>query len=274
MQYDDRKSFPHPVLAEYNNDYDGVAFQASARLNKAGPHLEFEVQYTLSDPSLLDLIEHGQAAYVSVVKCPTTYYRQAFVTQGTEYKHQFEQGELQSQVDICPFIVSKVRIEDFRSPYFNEEYGDMAFDIQPGTVIAVNEPKVYYCDLPELRFGSIFELVVVPTISEGMFNVSLEGPKIAVQISKNQKARIDVGLQDPQTQEFVLMSVFLPTLMHVLSAVKANADEYIESKWYRALLLKLESMGKEIQDIPDDCLPLAQELFGNPLGRLPLPNPE
>lgn len=274
MLYDVRKSFPHPVLSDYNNDYEGVAFQASTLLREEDASLKFEAHYMLSEPELKKLIDEGKAAYVSVVKCSSTYYRQAFPTQDSTFEHTFMKGELKDRVDICPFIVSKEHIKCYRSPNFNGEYDASTFDILPGTVMAVNEPRVYYCGLPELRFGSVFDLVVGSTIKDGAFDVSLEGNKIAVLVSATQKARIDAGLQDPQTQEFVLMSVFLPALMHVLSVVRTEREAYSEMRWFRALILRLEELRKSLDDLQGDNLQLAQEMFGYPLSRLPLPETE
>lgn len=68
--------YPHPVLNEYTNDFAACNFSIEiVSHGDSGKNLEFEIQYALDCPGMLQLIRDGIAKMYLRVVCYRTSYR-------------------------------------------------------------------------------------------------------------------------------------------------------------------------------------------------------
>lgn len=103
MRFDSGKGWPHPVLRppEYGDDYPNAEFEVEidCRRDKGGVAVEMTVDFALSDPDLLRLVDEDAAEYVVLVKSTKTHFRQEFRSKETRVSANFKRAPLRSPRD-------------------------------------------------------------------------------------------------------------------------------------------------------------------------------
>jgi len=272
MQYDQNKSFPHPVLSDYNDDYAKKSFQADPvpEWDADNGELTLDVTFQLSEPSLKELIAEGKAKYCLLVKCPTTFYRQVFLDRD-DFTKTIKNGELQGKVELQAYIVCTKPVKGYTSAHLNAEYDGARYNLSPGTVLALIEPTVFYLDQsPFEKLGTVFEIVEDADIQESQVAFDDEGEKVKIRMSPDDKNRFEQARAIKEKKPYLLMCVYLPVIMELLKTMASEERRIHEDKrWYRAIESKLAE--KNISLSPNmDILKAAQELLHWPLATLPL----
>ena len=103
MKFIPNKSFPHPVLSDYSDDYQNSQFQAAIKPLMQTDALLVKVRFMLSDEAITNLIKKGDAVYVVEVVCPQTFQRRVSKSSKTEMDIEFEEGQLFGETDIILF---------------------------------------------------------------------------------------------------------------------------------------------------------------------------
>lgn len=276
MKFFHGKSYPHPVLRYGSTDYTEAEFQADIDLDrkKGSTELLLTVEFALSDPTLLDLVANGKAAYMAVVKCSKTYSRRCIKSRENTLTGEFEAGELFGQIEISPFLVCEKKLLNFFAPGWHEDYHGLPITIEPGAVLAVDQPREYWIDTAEEQpVGSIFEATIDSSLQDGCWTLDPEGHKVKITLSEADFARFTKAreiVQNTPQQIYILNSVYLPALLQVLHEGDSMAEEgYDRWCWFRSLNCRLEdvrcaTLGTDNRDRLKD----AQKLLENPFSPL------
>ena len=277
MKFDPAKSYPHPVLRPMSNDYPQAEFQVEITLERVTDSTATRVKanFVLSDPDLLNLVATGGATYILLVRCPTTHLRDAQHSAETTIEQRYQPGMLSGRTEFCPFLVSTRELVQFRADGWHHEFlSQPAYDVSAGAVLATDYPKEYWIDTaPEASVGSIFELVESKDIPVDQWCCDLDGERVGILMSaaalhrfRDARARLN-GTQD---QAYLMNSVYMPALLHVLSTADAASNDYSDRRWYRSLDAKLDDLKRPgLGASATNRLLDAQELLERPFAQLP-----
>lgn len=283
MKFDAHKAYPHPVLRPGNDDYLRSSFETEIDFERVRNSTEAHVKatFTLRDDDLLQLIEQKTARYMLIARCARTYFRLALDTFNATLEHTFAAGQLSGSTEFSAFLICSNTVQAFQAEDWHRDYESFApLTFDPGTVLAVSEPKEYWVDTAEeTPIGSIFELQAM-NLDDGQWDCDLDGERIKIYMSVNDYAQFHATRERAATnsgaeQAYIMNSVYLLALYHVLAIADGEAQQYEERRWFRSLNHRLE----EIQTKPlgvenQNRLKDAQRVLDNPFARLPFMLPE
>ena len=277
MRFDDGKAFPHPVLRHGSTDYPDAEFQVQLDLvrREHNSGVRLSAQFDLSAPNLLELIEHGDAQYTLILSCSTTHFRIACATADRHLEHDIPPGKLRGLTELFPFVIASSEVRDFRSEYWHEDFRDFGrLDIPPGTVLAADSQKTYYIDnAEEAPIGSIFETRESPNALDGRWECNLDGERVQILLSPgdhNRLSRARNELNGKPDAAYLMNSLWLPALHHVLVLADASTRDYDARRWFRALDAKLSDAKRDtLGSSKSDRLKDAQQLLEYPFASLP-----
>ena len=109
MRFDPGKAWPHPMLRPptYGDDYPRAEFEVEIEVTRAqgSTSVEVNAEFELSDPDLLQLVKHGAARYVLLVKASRTHFRDMISSSDSHIERLFSGGDLSGRVEFAPFLV-------------------------------------------------------------------------------------------------------------------------------------------------------------------------
>lgn len=277
MRFDSGKGWPHPVLRppEYGDDYPNAEFEVEidCRRDKGGVAVEMTAEFALSDPDLLQLVEGGAAEYVVLVKSTKTHFRREFRSKEPLISSDFN-GQLSGRVEISSFLVCVQRQASFKAEGWHPDFAERTFDLEPGVVLAEDKPKEYWIDAAdEAPIGAIFEHRLGAR-QEGEWQCNLDGDRVQILLSDTDSNRFQHARESANNTpdaQYLMNGLYLPVLIHVLSAADGSRDAYEECRWFDSLNRRLEAVGcKELGDSSADRSVDAQKVLEYPFVKMPM----
>ena len=279
MRFDPGKAWPHPVLRppSCGDDYPDAEFHVEVvvRRTKGSTAIEVEADFVLSDPDLLTLVQDEKAQYSLLVRAPKTHYRALLKSMATTFTSSIGAGALSGRVEIQPFLTCTETLDDFRAKGWHKDYADRTFSLSPGTVLAEDEPKVYWIDsADEAPLGAIFEHRSRPDLPDGRWRCELHDDRVGIEMSQNDSRRYSLArnhLNRTQEAQYLMNGLYLPALVYVLSVADRDQDEYSDRRWFSALDQRLEAIGcKPLGTESADRLGDAQMVLESPFNKMPI----
>ena len=279
MRFDPHKVWPHPVLRRTlnNDDYPQAEFQVEIVIERSpnSTQATITVTFDLSEPDLLDLVASGSAEYVVLVKSTQTQFRGAERTSDSTLTRTYTAGDIAGQTEFRPFLIATRDIAQFRAKGWHADYGERAFDIQAGTVLAEDSPSIYWIDpADELPVGVIIGISSSDTMQEGLWGYDLAGPTIQILLAPADHSQLVVARSrmdgTPEAQN-IMNGLYLPALIAVLVEVDREPDGHEDKRWFASLQQRLDAVGAtELGSNSADRSLDAQKLLELPFRRLPI----
>lgn len=274
MKYDSARAYPHPVLRPGSEDYQRAEFEVEIELTRIPKTTVIRVQATaqLSDHDLQRMVKSGKAAYVVLVRAIQTQFRRAFRSGTPTITHQFENGEVAGRVEISPLLVCATKVNQFRVAQWHSDYEGMAFDLEPGDVLAIDETKEYWVDMEEeVPASSIIRLDRSEEVSKGSWQCRLGEQKVVIEMSPTdyeqfRKLRDRVNLTSDAV--YLMNSIYLPALTKILMEADKDPESFSDFRWYRSLDTQLEANRMKPIGSGGDRLVDAQRLLQWPFANL------
>ncbi len=194
MKFDLQKAFPYPVLRPYTDDYLESEFQVTADFEFVANTNEIKLSLTFitSCEEIQSLVESGDAAYVAVVACRETYYRDIITTSEHVVSASYLTSSFRGEVEVMPFIVAKNKIKGYVSEDINPEFGSGPFDFSKGEVLALDEPQAIFVDLELFKpISSVFDLVKDDNLSEAEWVVHFDDDHVKIALGQKTKEELD-----------------------------------------------------------------------------------
>ena len=278
MRFDPAKSYPHPVLRPGSTDYPHAEFQVELELDRprGGTILRVRADFEMSDPDLLALVAAGQASYVLRVLAPKTHFRQAIISNKTRIEKTFKEGQIHGPVVCSPFLVCRSMLRSYSGKGWHTDYASLSFDLEPGSVLAEDQPKEYWVDdAEEAPATSIFVLRPSPSLNDGMWRCLLLEEKVVLEMSTAEHKRFCEArerVNGTADASYVMNGIYLPALIWVLEeADKDGEEQYSNFRWLRVLKTRLSETGcAELGATKANRLMDAQTLLRSPFGKMPL----
>lgn len=266
-------SFPHPVLREGSSDYLRGVFRGHTTLqvDPDASAVSLRVGFELEEcPDLTERVVSREAACCALVKCPMTYHRSLLFAEGGTAGDRMENGRVDGEIEVLPLVVAKDRITAYRSRDFHADYGGRAFDLEPGSVLAVGRPEIYHIDTTFLGpISSVFR-IVDRSMGAGVFKYEIDDEMIAICMSEKTRKRFDALRSNARSLRQVFAGVYLPLVVSVLRDLDRDPERYSGYRWARAIRQTLTRLGLRLpeENTNDDADRLhdAQVILREPLG--------
>lgn len=264
-------NFPHPVLAEWRDDFDGGQFdvEIAYREDKGTGRIDLVVEAQIKCPDVECLIEDGKAIFGVFVLCQSTGLRQLIQLGMPKANYTFEQGALLGRVILRPLVWTSTKIDAWNPIAAHEEFvgnqtmrcGDIVA-MAPESSIDVNQ-----AELPALE--TIFELQVVEEMEPGEFDVDLDRDKITILTSRQTYGVVELLRgAEAKTQAVVMNALYVPVVMTVLSQVASDSGEgdfteFEGYRWVAPFRRRCEKLGINHQEteVHTDALKLLEKPF-------------
>ena len=273
MKIRNSRMFSYPILSDMYDDYKNSTFKINVTAKKNSKKMKVTIIPTITCPAIIDLISKNFAELVVHFECGRTRYRkiQKLDLQGNDF--EFYGGDLNENLQVIAFIVAKKDITNYRSRDFNEDYGDLTFNIEKGSMIGISNqldipvPKNIY-DLSSV--DSIVSIVTNDEEKESM-TIDLSDTKIWVKLP----SEIFIGYtgmgKTISKYTPILHSMFvIPALTYALDYLKSTEWMDVENNlWFKVIKKKCEekygSFDKSLIE-NKTSIKIAQELIDSPVG--------
>lgn len=268
------KLYPYPVLSSFADDYIDCSFISDIKVVRDIRDIVIKMNVLMDNAELQNLIDSNKAEYLFHIECSQTSYRSVLKTCDTENIKRIVESKLNGKVSICSFIVAKENIPNYTNSKFNEDYGNMVFNISKGSILGIGGQT--NIDITK----EVDEMSKIPSIfsilrrdindNEGM-QIDINGDKIKIWLSNedfyNYKNICNMTSYLPVLHSMII----LPTLLYAFEILKQNGiDEYEGYRWYKSIDRTLK---KSELSLDNECLEniptyqLSQKLLDLPIKR-------
>lgn len=242
------KRYPYPVLTAGNDDYVGCSFDVDVQPVKHDVLLELPLIAKLNSNSLQSLIEHGYASIIMHIECSRSAYRRSHEIPLGEHTITIPSGDVSGRISLCPFIVARKDIENYKSEEFNPIYQDLGFRIRAGAVLAEGIEKSVFVDTSTRDIDykpDIFSIVPDKAMDEdndqkSLIKVDPFNSKISIRMPTKAFSQYGALLKSGISSEIVLCVVIIPAMMEALACMREayRGDDLGDLKdfvWFNAV---------------------------------------
>ena len=270
MRLSDHMNFPHPVLADWRDDYDKGSFGAEIayREDKSHDRIAISCDISLSNPELEHLLVEGEAAVGIFALCTATGLRELIPLMLGQSTHTFASGSLLGPVILRALIWTVEAIPDWQPKQIHSEFPP-TFDLRKGEVLAMgDELQIDIGNLPLPNLETIFSIEVREDLEKGDFEVNLDNPKITILAGRETYDLVETLRKDSKLGPVVMNSVYVPVIMQVLSILRSEngTAQYEGKRWVKPFAERCDKLDVGFDDdsplISDACKLLAMPFHG------------
>lgn len=270
-----KRLYTYPVLSNEKDDYVNSTIKVEAKHAMSGVNtLELDFDIEMNCDVLKNMINNGQAAYIIHLECSTTAFRTAIKSQIPHIHKEIPISRLNGNVEMVAFIIATENIKHFKSKDWNEDFGDIDFNLEKGSVLAyenLNELNITK-DYEEFsNASSIFMVYKRITDEIKPIDVELEGHKIRIGLGSDEYKIYTRFYKRSEMQPILNSMIILPALVYVFEELKQQGgiEQYRNRKWYESLEQAYIKRGINLEDeiLSEDkkSIVLAQEAMDFPI---------
>lgn len=269
MKLSDNTRFPYPVLSDATGDLlDGI-FEAEITITEAplNGKIEFEVDLSVEQPYIVDLIVAGTAKCGVSLSCNNTYFNKIFELGLRGDKFIVDGGKLYGRISVRPIIWLAEDVAEYSCEKFHEEFSGDQFALKAGSLIGVGPEYPFNAGRKKLAaMESIFAIAEDNDLQDGEYSVDLESEKIAIRTNKktHQKIHAYRGLQNGRN--ILLNAVYLPVIMEVLNQIADGIEMFEDRHWFKIFSAKCDELGIKVSS--EDRLRDSQTLLQMPFQKI------
>jgi hypothetical protein len=260
-------SYPHPILAPDTGDYADRAIQLelSAQEDPAAGQAILSGSFSIDDPAILDLLAKGQAVAGAMVTCRDTYLDEFIAVSPGVFSIDLSGGRVRGAVQVRGVVIATQDDVELASDRISSEFPPEARKVGVGDLVAYSEELRFEAGLEKLApLESIFRLRLHDEVAEGVFVLDLEGEAIEILAAAKLHTFLSLLREQPM-RDTLLSSLFLPVVMAVLDAMRAEGA-YAEKRWHIVMSARCNAENIDVKHA--DLAEAAQTLLDSPLGSL------
>lgn len=244
------RAFPYPIFDvndEYRDDYIDGAYQVTPNesFDDSKGIIEFEFKHLCSIEELTDLVDEGKAKYGVLMINKDTLRREMFLSETHIQKIELPIQTLHGRVEFLPQIVATEEVFGYSSQDLNEEFGELAFDLKPGDVLATDQPFIRFFEFYKLSFESLISLRTSEDVHKNGYEITLDDSFIFIDMGTTLRPLWDELRTEKDKRPFLAMSIYKDCFFHALYELSHHYDEVADKRWARALTQRLEEMQVE-----------------------------
>lgn len=268
-------SRPHPVLSPGTNDVLPNDCALMLKHGIEGDQYVFVAGIAYSNPTLSQLVTEGRAIEALHIECRTNFFREVVKLTSPEHRFAISTQDVLNTLELQGFILATSALSGLHVHGAHEDFGNAAFDVMPGDVLAMTTPQKLFVSLDYDRNPSLGSILTIVCASDDQdfMSVNTDGDHIVATLSKDDYKSYTMLRKDPSFRSIVVTHVATPALLtalHDLSRMdKDNAYEeaMAERRWLRTLHNKLQSKNIDLRSDEPSDLEKLQILLDMPLGR-------
>ena len=274
------KLYPYPILAETYKNYDYIDshFDIIANQEMKKDRLVLRFQPILNNKDLENLIENGSAEFVVHIESVITSYRKLLNVPKNGCSCEILADDIEDVVSVCPFIIAKKDIPNYKNQQFNKVYEGFSFDIEKGNILAIGQEYEFpiekemdeYSKLP-----SIFVVTPIKDEKEKDMKINIGGDRINIQLPLKSYAQFNKSKLNDAYAPIVHSMLIIPALLKCFEELKSKAYqgmywEISSRRWYRVIEKALKKHNIELSEDTIhqiDSFEKAQLLFEDTINR-------
>ena len=233
MKISNTRIFPYPVLASMYDDYFDCYFSVDVKAKQGKRQLYIEATPSIKCNTLEKLIQSYQADVVMHLECARTRYRTTRQLKINEVnKIEIPSGEINENLEVVAFIVSKVDIKSFRceNNEFNSDYGNASFNIETGSILAISEQKEIPIQKNIYDLSNVNSIVSITSRQEDddsqNIDITLTDEKIRVSLPKETYINYSgIGKTENKKTPIVHALFAFPALVYTIDYLKDRCRE-------------------------------------------------
>ena len=118
-------------------------------------------------------------------------------------------SEYHGKVEFIPqMIVAVEPIDKFKSSNLNEEYGDEAFTLKPGDVLAMDKTEVRFFEFNRLKFETLISVRRSVDVDPFAYQIDLSSNYIYIDMGTKLRDLWDDLRLDASKRPFLAMSIY------------------------------------------------------------------
>jgi hypothetical protein len=226
-------SYPHPVLGNWN-DIEG-SFSWEFRYYIGSDLVSITPSFILAHGWLEKEIENENACFTLEVQCWSTFFRKSFQCKGAWMQIDLPAQSLRWKVEVGFFICASDKILVYQPDGMHSDYGDSAFSISKGDVLAIGGGNFFIADkdFDPLKppTGSLIQICMWQKMSAPI-EISYDWKKIQAILSKDDWKRYS-HLPKSWIECILHWAIVFPVLLDALYEwKKGDQSEYYENEWF------------------------------------------
>lgn len=246
--------FPYPVLnrnealsdyvpessfmVEFDVDEDG------APIVQNGDVIFKNLHYTLTDPSLIALIEQGKLRGAFIVESSASVYRCRFDISSTPYDLHISAHEINGNVVASCYLYASEDIPDFRSAGFIPEYSGYTFDIDRFDILAVDDGFKFKIDIDPSEDDKVASIFTVVKKEDGgdIMSYDYNDKKIIIYLPFAYFEDYDNIKTEKKCNNIAFSILAIPVLACTMEDILSRQYESIEDilechAWFKAICI-------------------------------------
>ncbi len=244
------EAFPYPVLSpetNEDNDYIDTAFQCNIdtsvdKSEDGTQYIKLDYSFLLSNDEIRDLIEKKQASYMLDISCTSTGFKKIYSITSDNGHVSIDIHDLYQRVVIYPLIVITSKVSDFTSKELNPEYilssknGKnvyRTFNLNPGDMIAFDEPTIKYLDYEPLGLKSLLKVVLDEELDEDNYSVD---PNHDNELIVRMGSEIKKLWDNTKIREYLFMPVIKDCILVAIDEFRRDKESVQEKRWAKLFL--------------------------------------
>lgn len=269
------KLYPYPVLSEMGDDYVDSFFRLEdIKAEKGIREIILKIKLSLSNTEIQKLIDENKAEYVIHIECSVTCYRTIIRSDDTDIQKKIMEHRLNGKVSICAFIVAKTEISNYSNSKFNEDYGNITFDIHKGNILAIGgQANIEIIkEIEEMgKIPSVFTICRCAEDSDESMKIDIDGEKISITLNNESFQNYKILVNMPMMLPVFHSMIIVPALIYTLDTLKSEGiEDFEEQRWFKSINKALKQHNCELSSKTLEKMSsyeLALKLLDNPLDK-------
>jgi hypothetical protein len=247
------KTFFHPVLRESTRDFvDGSAFsvELKPRLNqdKNNENLCIDYRVHLTSPGIQAQLKDGSAQVFLDLYSKETITRILSPLVDEEGSIEFQSGQLLGILEVQAAVIATKLIKSYGPVGVNAEYGDLKFNVPPGSILALGEKILLPLSFKRIKLESLIRVQLSKDLDPDVYELNLDSDFITILMGESFHALWDIMRSDSAVKPYLALSIYKDTFVEALSLIH-KTEEAEEFNWAQALIARCESSGIKLEDL-------------------------
>ena len=251
--------FPYPVLNRNDALSDYVAtsvFHLNFDIDDSGSpiiqngNVVFKnLHYTLTDPTLVDLVAQGKLKGAFIVECSASVYRSRFDITDVPTDLCVSAHEINGNVAVSCYLYATEDIVGFKSEGFIPEYSGYAFEIDKFDILAVDDGFKFKIELDPAeddKVASIFTVVKKENAGDIM-SCSFNSTKIVIYLPEAYYGCYDNIKTKKECNNVAFALIAIPALVSSMESLLTknytSIDDILEEySWFKAICISYKKI--------------------------------
>lgn len=279
MKINRNKLFDYPMLNHLRDDYKSTSdLNTIVKAKQFISFVEFEISFILMDKNIQECIDQEFFTFVLHIECSKTKFRHIYKLEKNNFKFsiKIDSKHLNGNVEILPMIICNISEYKYKNSSFSSDYGDLAFDLQYGSVVAYDDTSFTYIEKDKKDYVGVPSVIIVTKHSG-------EDTSMSIDVETGSKIVVDLHELDYESYHALVGSDINAQISHqliifpaVLKALEAMCDmefrsEIEHKKWFLTFKKQLKAMKIDVDDSDfltgRDKFKIAQKILDNPVNR-------